>query len=639
MESKLYSIKKPCVIENEYYAVGDVYGPSDHMSCVALKELIGHGFLEEKPLVMDTKVKIEDRLMSMQTLCGHLQHYINELIKELNEARDYWKYLQMDVKKVDKWIAPTENGAPLLCMPNIPKPLHSLAPRIIEGQARWNIMRTKCYMEANYTCQACGEYLGAGKCEAHELYSIDWGKQLSQFERCVCLCKECMDEDTEVLTTDGWIKLPEITTEHKVACWDKDTRQITFGHPTGTVVSKHDEAIKIIGHGATLYFSPNHRLALKVASKQSPTHNEVVDVLAKDYKASHYYNWLTGGHTIGYRSLSDEERVYIAIEADGSMTYDKEHPHGKEGRSREYRHKSDSNPERYTYAVKLKKKRKISRLLLLLKSSSLPYRISESEDGYTVFTIWTDVNCKRFSDCFEMTMPSQKAEEFMEELVKWDGTCLSAVPTWFSSRKEEVDFVQGVAAQCNQCTHVRVDYRQGKKPSYIVSIRKKHNEYTAKQMKVEVVAWHKPMYCITVPTSYFVARRDGMVFITGNCHQFIHSGRTFSMYQRGEKLYNKYYLQKIAKKAFEVISAYNNMVPEEQKLRMYGTIMEWLKDKELGKWLEPMINHYDVRLYGAKKAYEDKDHWNKWRLIYNSKEYEPKYKDAKEWMEAMNGSN
>lgn len=219
----------------------------------------------------------------------------------------------MDVKKVDKWIAPEVNGAPLLCMPNIPKPLHGLAPRIIEGQSKWNLMRTKCYMDADYQCQACGKYLGSGKCEAHELYSVDWSKQLSKFERCVCLCKDC--------------------------------------------------------------------------------------------------------------------------------------------------------------------------------------------------------------------------------------------------------------------------------------------------------------------------------------HAFIHSGRTFSMYQRGEKLYNKYCLQKIAKKAFKVISAYNNTVPEEQKLRMYGTIMEWLKDKELGKWLEPMINHYDVRLYGAKKAYEDKKSWSKWRLIYNEKKYEPKYKDANEWEEAMHRSN
>lgn len=216
----------------------------------------------------------------------------------------------MDIIKLDRWIAPTENGAPLLCMPNIPKPLHGLAPRTIEGQAKWNIMRTKCYMDADYTCQACGKYLGAGKCEAHELYSVDWEHQTSKFERCVCLCKDC--------------------------------------------------------------------------------------------------------------------------------------------------------------------------------------------------------------------------------------------------------------------------------------------------------------------------------------HSFIHSGRTFSMYQRKTPFYDKFFLQKIAKKAFALVSKYNNGVSEDEKLKLYGTIIEWLKNDELSQWLEPMVNYYNVKMYGAKKAYEDKKHWGKWRLIYNGKKYEPKYKDAKEWIEAMN---
>lgn len=219
----------------------------------------------------------------------------------------------MNIKKVDKWIAPTIDGPSLLTMPNIPKPLHSLAPRIIEGQSKWNVMRTQCYMKADYTCQACGKYLGAGKCEAHELYSIDWKQQRSKFERCVCLC--------------------------------------------------HD------------------------------------------------------------------------------------------------------------------------------------------------------------------------------------------------------------------------------------------------------------------------------------CHTFIHSGRSFTMYKNGDKYCNNIYLQKIAKKAFELVSSYNNTQPIEEKLWLYGTIIEWLKDPKLGRWLQPMIDHYNLMLYGPKNAYEDKAHWSKWRLQYKDKLYEPKYNDAKEWDKAMRSKN
>lgn len=216
----------------------------------------------------------------------------------------------MDVEKVNKWIAPIANGAPLLCMPNIPKPLHTQAPRVIEGQTKWNIMRTKCYMDADYTCQACGKYLGANRCQAHELYSIDWEHQRSKFERCVCLCAEC------------------------------------------------------------------HAL-------------------------------------------------------------------------------------------------------------------------------------------------------------------------------------------------------------------------------------------------------------------FIHSGRAFTLYKKGELSADRMF--KATKKCFEIIAQYNQ--EHEEKLKAYGTFIDWARDPELGKWIEPMINKYEIEFYAPAKAYEDKKSWSKWRLIYNNKEYEPKYKNAKEWEEAMNGSN
>lgn len=96
-----------------------------------------------------------------------------------------------NMQKVSEWVAPDVDGAPLLCVPNIPKPLHQLAPRLIEGKDTWDTMRKTCYREAHFSCQACGKYLGPTKCQAHEVYSIDYERQFSKFERCVCLCPSC----------------------------------------------------------------------------------------------------------------------------------------------------------------------------------------------------------------------------------------------------------------------------------------------------------------------------------------------------------------------------------------------------------------------------------------------------------------
>ena len=42
-------------------------------------------------------------------------------------------------------------------------------------------------MDANYTCQASGAYLGYGRLHAHELYSVNWADHTMTFERPVAL--------------------------------------------------------------------------------------------------------------------------------------------------------------------------------------------------------------------------------------------------------------------------------------------------------------------------------------------------------------------------------------------------------------------------------------------------------------------
>lgn len=83
----------------------------------------------------------------------------------------------------------------ILCHPNIPKPLHGIAPRIIMGQAWWDVERKKAYAHAGFKCEACGidkrdaefhQWL-----EAHEFYIFDYKKGTITFQRLVALCHSC----------------------------------------------------------------------------------------------------------------------------------------------------------------------------------------------------------------------------------------------------------------------------------------------------------------------------------------------------------------------------------------------------------------------------------------------------------------
>lgn len=99
--------------------------------------------------------------------------------------------MQIKVKEVSQWLAPTGSGTFIITMPNVPRPLHGMPPRKIMGQTEWNKMRKRCYYNAGYKCEACGAEPERGGLDAHELYSINWIEGTSTFVRCVALCKKC----------------------------------------------------------------------------------------------------------------------------------------------------------------------------------------------------------------------------------------------------------------------------------------------------------------------------------------------------------------------------------------------------------------------------------------------------------------
>lgn len=104
--------------------------------------------------------------------------------------------MNFDIKAINNWKAPIEDDDPvkILSMPNVPKPLHTMAPRTILGGPTWERMRKRCYYDAGYKCEACGYEPEKGKLHAHELYEVDYDKCTSKFVRCVALCNKCHTE-------------------------------------------------------------------------------------------------------------------------------------------------------------------------------------------------------------------------------------------------------------------------------------------------------------------------------------------------------------------------------------------------------------------------------------------------------------
>jgi hypothetical protein len=79
--------------------------------------------------------------------------------------------------------------------PQIPKPMHGVAPREILGSKWWNETRQAAYRSTGYHCLACGIHksLAAYRqwMEGHEWYEIDYRRGRMTYKECIPLCHFC----------------------------------------------------------------------------------------------------------------------------------------------------------------------------------------------------------------------------------------------------------------------------------------------------------------------------------------------------------------------------------------------------------------------------------------------------------------
>lgn len=82
-----------------------------------------------------------------------------------------------------------------LCHPNIPKPLHGISPRTINGQFWWDKVRQSVYKKYDYHCIACGVSKQDAKkhkwLEAHEFWKISYSTGRCEITSIEPLCHYC----------------------------------------------------------------------------------------------------------------------------------------------------------------------------------------------------------------------------------------------------------------------------------------------------------------------------------------------------------------------------------------------------------------------------------------------------------------
>lgn len=316
----------------------------------------------------------------------------------------------------------------------------------------------------------------------------------------------CLDKDTEFLTRSGWVKIAQYDGYQDVLGFDMDTGTAAFTKPLAYVKKPNKWFYHLkTQKGLDQMLSPDHKVLFYKGVKNRGYCPIVAT--ADDFVAKH--ESLAKGLQGGFKSTFTVEtsygyendnlvRLLVMVSADGCLR------------------------ENGRIEMHFKKQRKIDRCKQLLESEGISYSAYDATDGST-FIVFTHGHLYTKSLSVVYRLNTHQLGVVAQEAILWDGSESTVDGTtrryYSTTNKDNADAVQFAFAASGTRAGIYVQKYEnaGWNDCYYVIPTK--NEFVGiKPGKVAKVDSKDGMaYCFTMPTRFFVARRNNNIFVTGNC--------------------------------------------------------------------------------------------------------------------------
>ena len=339
---------------------------------------------------------------------------------------------------------------------------------------------------------------------------------------------ECHIDGTEVLTTEGWMDIKNVTNRNLVASFDENLK-IIFDCPLN-IISKHvDNGLHhLSGKDHSAFITPGHRIALFENGNKEMTFKESKDV---SYNNSSLRFPVSSGVPLDEMSynkfLKPIERLRIAIQADGHKRFYVNVDNEKKLRG--------ASKGKVEYDLTFTKERKKERLESILNElgDEVEYKVNTTPLGVTTYTIYMDDKYDYKS--FDWVLDEIHFNEtdwyrgFISELPYWDGTYLENKKNckikYSTTDKNNADIAQlvGTLAGYKSNLIVSIDNRSDSYSDvYIVSFNKNRETLPITSLTKKDVEYNGIVRCLTMPKGTLITRYENKVFWSGNC-EFRHS--------------------------------------------------------------------------------------------------------------------
>lgn len=489
-----------------------------------------------------------------QVVCKHLEYPFSRGDKLILAHKPQWvdtvqrcEYACISILKQNEEDGDTRLNANVLA-----KFVRDLAPETMDKIVDAVTHSDRIYYDLNTKYAALAETYEAEQTIAQEILarvkdpeqtSMDWEqfKTVDGFEcteeqtkilRLVCEqsvmmltgSAGCVDCDTEFFTGTGWKRIADYQDGDMVLEYEPSTKTGKIVKP----ISYIKEPCKTLWHletkyGVNMTVCDKHRIVYW-SPKGCQYECSIHDIVDKQKESGWTGQFAT---TFNYNGsgidLTDEQiRVMCAVICDGSF----------------YNNVPTSKRCRFH----IKKDRKKERLRKLFDKAGLKYDETQSAaEGYKDFYIEAPIRTKMF-DSMWYQCNFHQLQIICDEIIFWDGSVnLSnggAERKRFSANvKENADFVQFAFTACGYRASISRRDRTGQKyftcgkwytrksVEYNVSITSRNmvgiccdnRPSHEKTIPVQVLPKDGYKYCFTVPSHMLILRRNGNIFVTGNC--------------------------------------------------------------------------------------------------------------------------
>ena len=304
----------------------------------------------------------------------------------------------------------------------------------------------------------------------------------------------CLTGDHEVLTPNGWVRLDEWN-GGRIACWNNKSESVSF-QKAEQVHFDYDGSMYLYKDGRIdQYSTPDHKMWV-----QKRYGDEWRAMTVEEMASVRPCIPITGYRY--HRGCANPAwlRVLIMTQADG--------------------HYVEDGGIRFRF----KKQRKIERCKHLLRKAEIMFTTHQYSDAVVISIPAREVPLwlREFrTKTFGFWLLDENPDIFFDELPNWDGYCPAPNSIQYSTcNKQNADIVQALAHMSGRTANVRMKHHHALKSNwqdaYVVDIWLTPKNCHEIKVKPVVEQFSGKVYCAVTQTGYFLVRRNGKVWITGN---------------------------------------------------------------------------------------------------------------------------